>query len=40
MDKAYYRDHLVNKERLHSKVYKEVLLLLLVKKYKSNLASK
>ena len=26
MDKAYYRDHLVNKERLHSKVYKEVLL--------------
>ena len=24
MDKAYYRDHLVNKEHLHSNVYKEI----------------
>ena len=47
MDKTYYRDHLVNKEHLHSKVYKEgqldsdkkvyKLLLLLVEKCKSNL---
>ena len=44
MDKTYYRDHLVNKEHLHSKVYKEVPLdsdkPLLVEKYKSNLTSK
>ena len=50
MDKTYYRDHLVNKEHLHSKVYKDVpldsdkkvykQLLLLVEKYKSNLTSK
>ena len=50
MDKTYYRDHLVNKEHLHSKVYKEVpldsdkkvykQLPLLVEKYKSNLTSK
>ena len=50
MDKTYYRDHLVKKEHLHSKVYKEVplysdkkvykQLLLLVEKYKSNLTSK
>ena len=50
MDKTYYRDHLVNKEHLYSTVCKEVpldsdkkvykLLLLLVKKYKSNLTSK
>ena len=26
MDKTYYRDHLVNKEHLHSNVYKEVPL--------------
>ena len=49
MDKTYYRDHLLNKEHLHSKVYKEVLLdldktvykqlLLLVEKYKSNFTS-
>ena len=26
MDKTYYRYHLVNKEHLHSKVYKEVPL--------------
>ena len=50
MDETYYRDHLVNKEHLHSKVYKEVpldsdrrvykQLLLFVEKYKSNLTSK
>ena len=33
MDKAYYRDHLVNKERLHSKVDKEVPLDLEKKVY-------
>ena len=26
MDKTYYRDHLVNKEHLNSKAYKEVPL--------------
>ena len=26
MDKAYYRGHLVNKEHLHSNLYKEVSL--------------
>ena len=50
MDETYYREHLVNKEHLHSKVYKEVpldsdkkvykQLPLLVEKYKSNLTSK
>ena len=50
MDKTYYRDHLVNKEHLNSKVYKEgqldsdkkvqKLLLLLAEKCKSNLTSK
>ena len=49
-DKKYYRDHLVNKEHLHSYVYKEIpldsnkkvykQLNLFVKKYKSNLTSK
>ena len=46
-DKKYYRDHLVNKEHLHSYVYKEIpldsnkkvykQLNLFVKKYKSNI---
>ena len=50
MDKTYYHDHLVNKELLNSKVYKEIpldldkkvykQLLLIVEKYKSNLTSK
>ena len=50
MDKTYHREHLVNKEHLHSNVHKEVpldsdkkgykQLLLLVEKYKSNLTSK
>ena len=49
-DKKYYRDHLVNKEHLHSYVYKEIpldsnkkvykQLNLFVEKYKSNLTSK
>ena len=50
MDNTYYPDHLVNKEHLHSNVYKEVpldsdkkgykQLLLLDEKCKSNLISK
>ena len=50
MDKTYDRDHLVNKEHLYSKLYREVpldsdrrvykQLLLFVEKYKSNLTSK
>ena len=46
-DKKYYRDYLVNKEHLHSYVYKEIpldsnkkvykQLNLFVKKYKSNI---
>ena len=49
MDKTYYCDHLVNKEHLHSNVYKEVpldsdkkvyiQLFLLFEKYKPNLPS-
>ena len=26
MDKTYYRDHIVNKDHLHSKVYNEIPL--------------
>ena len=50
MDKTYYCDHLINKEHLHSNVYKEVpldsdkkvyiQLFLLFEKYKPNLPSK